>query len=124
MAELIIKPEYELYADAVIEQFQHEQIFLSPYSKILLRLCIEAWFEEPPVTKESLFRLPKSPDSSAANDRRELLGVLLARILDEVSREPHIEINKRREQAVTFVPLIYGIAESGRDVLQGWIQKN
>ena len=61
MAELIIKPEYQLYADLVVEQFQNENILLSPYSEMLLRLCIEAWFEEPPRTKDYSAWLPKTP---------------------------------------------------------------
>ena len=123
MAELTIKPEYQLYADIVVEQFHAEQIFLSHYSEMLLRLCIEAWFEEPPRTKDYKTWLPKSTLSAPTDDKQELLGILLARILDEVSREPHIEINKGKNQTVPFASFIYGIAESGRDVLEGWLLK-
>ncbi len=123
MAELIIKPEYELYADIVIEQFHTERIFLSPYSEMLIRLCVEAWFEEPPRTKDYQAWLPKSIYSNPNAEHQELLGILLARILDEVCREPHIEFSKEKNQPVPFASLIYGIAESGRDVLEGWLSK-
>ncbi len=124
MAELMIKPEYQLYADVVVEQFKSERIFLSPYSEMLLRLCVEAWFEEPPQMKDYKSWLPKTTLSINVDEKRELLGVLLARILDEISREPHIEINKEKKQPVPFASFIYGIAESGRDVLEGWLLKD
>ena len=123
MAELIIKPEYQLYADLVVEQFQNENILLSPYSEMLLRLCIEAWFEEPPRTKDYSAWLPKTPFLMMTDEKQELLGILLARILDGVTREPHIEHNKENNQTVPFASFIYGISESGRDVLEGWLLK-
>lgn len=123
MAELIIKPEYQLYADIVVEQFQNENIQLSPYSEMLLRLCVEAWFEEPPRTKDYSSWLSKTPLLMMTDDKQELLGILLARILDGLTREPHIEINKENNQTVPFASFFYGMSESGRDVLEGWLLK-
>ncbi len=91
---------------------------------MLLRLCIEAWFEEPPQTKDYKLWLPKTTHSINVGEKQEWLEILLARILDEISREPHIEINKGKNQPVPFASFIYGIAESGRDVLEGWLLKN
>lgn len=124
MAELSIKPEYRPYVDAVIERLRANRLTLSPYSEMLLCLSVEAWFEEPPQTKDYARWLPKSPFVSSVSEKKQLLEILLARIIEEAIREPHIEINKRKNSAVPFVFFIYALAECGRDVLESWVLKN
>lgn len=124
MAEVLIKPEYEHYADAMVERLKREKLELSPYSEMLLRLCIEAWFEEPPQMKDYKPWLPKKQPSIRAEEQKRFLEFFMARIIEETSKEPHVEINKAKNKTVPFSSFIYGLATSGRDVLGGWLKKD
>jgi hypothetical protein len=124
MAEVTIKPEYQQYADAMIESLKREKLKLSPYSEMLLRLSVEAWFEEPPQMKDYKPWLPKKPPTIRADERKKFLEFFMARIIEEASKEPHIEIDKGKNKPVPFSSFIYGLATSGRDVLGGWLKKD
>lgn len=122
MAQVTIKPEYEQYVNAVIISLEDEGLTLSDYSKMLLRLSVEAWFEEPPQLKNFRNWLPENP-SNANDEQKKILEIFMALIIEESSKEPHIEMGKDNDQQIPFTSLFYGLATSGRDVLVGWLKK-
>ena len=106
MAKIELDPKYAVLADELVERFKERDIVLSDYAVGLLRLSVEAWYEDTPRAR---FRRVDSVD----------LRSYAEQIVEGALRDPHIMPRGRAR----YTDLLVALSESGKAVLQGIFDK-
>lgn len=94
--------------DELQSKLQSKDILLTEHSKRLLALCAYAWISEPVKLKEAYEEIrPEIPE----------------KVIEWASFEYHVAGCKASGKPVDFFNLLYALAVSGRNVLEGIFDK-
>lgn len=105
MAEISLKESHADFADSILERFRERDILLSSYAEGLVRLSVEAWFEDS----------PKLKGGKGGNDLRELARD----VVDRAMADPHLLKNNRGR----YFDLMAALVEGGKVVLRDILGK-
>lgn len=106
MANVVLEPKYEILADELLDRFQERDIVLTDYAKALIRLSVEAWYEDTP---RGMFR-----QSSYLDLRR-----FAEQIVEETLQDAHI-IKRGRAR---YIDVLAALSDSGQRVLRDFLDK-
>lgn len=110
MAIVKLEPRYEEYSNRAVSFCRSRGVDLTDYAEGLLRLAVEAQFEEPP-------KFRNGPLS-----RTEMESLIL-RILERSIEDPHVNATRAAHKKVAFNSWLLALAVSGRGVLKDLIDK-
>ena len=112
MATIKLDPKYQDFSDELVRLSRARGVFLADYAEGLLRLCAEAWFEEPPSLKR--------PDLL---EQSRMRGIALD-IVNHAFEDKHVQIRLQNAGGrVSFTDLFVALADSGRNILRDFVEK-
>lgn len=106
MAIIKMDPKYQEMSDEFVRAFKEKDILLSDYAEGLVRLSVEAWYEDTP---RSIFR----------NGNDIEMKKLAEKILEKTLEEDHLTKFKKAR----YSDMIWAIASSGKNVLKKLFDK-
>jgi hypothetical protein len=112
MAQLILDPQYQGFANDLVDVFQKNNVVLSEPAARLIALSAEGWLSDiPPPTRPGVLLNKALREQIARN------------IVEATIREPHVQQQLANNRPVPYALLLWSLAISGRAVLSTVLAK-